>query len=175
LKDLLKLLLAVMIISVDDQISEKCIALVIKGSKLTCTVLAKAMLLSLKQITKPKQKTTEPIHGKQSVKQLTRQGVGVSSITITDKNIKAFEGIARKYGVDFAVKKDKTVIPPNWLVFFKGRDADVITAAFKEFSAKQLSKTSKPSIIKSMHDLMAEVKAQVVSRTKNMHRGRDSI
>ena len=164
-----------MIISVDDQINEKNVALVIKGGKLTCKVLAKAMVFFLKKATKPKQKMNEPIHGKQSVKELVQQGAGVSNIAITDKNIKAFEGIARKYGVDFAVKKDKTVTPPNWLVFFKGRDTDVITAAFKEFSAKQLGRATKPSILKTMNNLMVAVKAQVVSKTKNMQRGRSSI
>ena len=31
------------------------------------------------------------------------------------------------------MKKDKTVEPPKYMVFFKGKDADVITQAFKEF------------------------------------------
>ncbi|WP_434964415.1 DUF3801 domain-containing protein, partial [Bacteroides acidifaciens] len=33
----------------------------------------------------------------------------------------------------------------RYLVFFKGRDADALTAAFKEFSAKKLTKDRKPS------------------------------
>ena len=33
----------------------------------------------------------------------------------------------------YAIKKDKTTVPPRYLVFFKGRDADVLTQAFKEF------------------------------------------
>ena len=41
--------------------------------------------------------------------------------------------VARKYNVDFAVKKDKTTEPPKYLVFFKGRDADAVAQAFKEF------------------------------------------
>jgi len=161
-------------ISVDDQINEKSVALVIQGSKLTCKMLAKAMATFLTRDKNAKQKVNEPIHGKQSVKQLTRQGVGVSNIEITDKNIKSFEKIARKYGVDFAVKKDRTTIPPKWLVFFKGRDADVVTSAFKEFSAKQLKKTTaKPSVIAAMRNLMSKVKSQVIDKTKNKHRGRD--
>ena len=36
----------------------------------------------------------------------------------------------------------------RYLVFFKGRDADVLTAAFKEFSAKKLTQEKKPSIRK---------------------------
>jgi len=163
----------VTIISVDDQINEKSVALIIQGGKLTCKLLAKAMMSFLKKEKEVKQDVEEPEHGKQSVKQLTRQGVGVSSIEITDKNIKAFEKVARKYGVDFAVKKDKTVMPPKWLVFFKGRDADVVTAAFKEFSAGQLKKTTKkPSIIATMRNLMSKVKNQTINQTKNKHRGR---
>ena len=61
-------------------------------------------------------------HGKQTVRELVGQGAGVSSIEMSDKNIKDFEGVARKYGVDFAVTKDKTTIPPKHIVFFKGRD-----------------------------------------------------
>ena len=44
--------------------------------------------------------------------------------------------------------RDATESPPRYLVFFKGRDADVLTAAFKEFSAKKLTQEKKPSIRK---------------------------
>jgi hypothetical protein len=112
--------------------------------------------------------------GKQTVKQLTGQGVGVSNIEITDKNIQAFESVARKYGVDFALKKDVSEIPPRWLVFFKGRDADALTAAFKEFSSKQLKKTAeKPSIVKTLSSLMEKVKSQVIDKTKHKAKGRE--
>jgi hypothetical protein len=112
--------------------------------------------------------------GKQTVSELCKQGAGVSNIEISDKNIKAFESVARKYGVDFAVKKDKTENPPRWLVFFKGKDADAITAAFKEFSSKQLKKTAeKPSVIDSLRNLMEKVKNQVLDQTKHKDRGRD--
>ena len=112
--------------------------------------------------------------GQQTVSQLTRQGQGITNIEISDKNIKDFESIARKYGVDFAVKKDATEQPPKWLVFFKGRDADAITAAFKEYSAKQMSKTAeKPSLLSALRDLMEKVKNQVLDQTKHKDRGRD--
>ena len=112
--------------------------------------------------------------GKQTVKQLVGQGQGVTNIEISDKNIKDFESIARKYGVDFAVKKDATEQPPKWLVFFKGRDTDAVTAAFKEYSAKHMSKKAeKPSLLSALHNLMEKVKNQVLDQTKNKDRGRD--
>ena len=164
-------------ISVNDQISEKNVALLIKGGKLTGRLLAKAMKAFLDERKKLSKKLTDPQKnngkGKQTVKQLTRQGIGVSNIEISDKNIKSFESIARKYGVDFALVKDKTETPPKWLVFFKGRDADAISAAFKEFSAKQLKHASKkPSIIRNLHVLMEKVANQVLDLTKHKSKGR---
>ena len=68
-----------------------------------------------------------------------KHNTGDSNLEITNYNIRAFSATAKKYGIDFALKKDSSTQPPRYLVFFKGRDADVMTAAFKEFSAKQLS------------------------------------
>ena len=56
-------------------------------------------------------------HGKTSVKKLVGEGVGVSSIEVTDGNIKSFEWVTRKYNVDFAVKKDKTTDRRNMWYF----------------------------------------------------------
>ena len=165
-------------IVVHDEISEKNVALIIKGGKLTAKVLAKAIkaLLDGRKKTAKKPATPENMagKGKQTVKQLTGQGVGVSNIEVTDKNIRSFEGVARKYGVDFALRKDKSETPPKWLVFFKSRDADALTAAFKEFSSKQLKKTAeKPSVLESLRNLMAKVKTQVIDKTKHKDKGRD--
>ena len=113
-----------------EEVTQKTIALVFKSSRLTADVLKKAMKMYL-ECRKAGQQAT---HGKMSVKKkLVGQGMGASSIEVTDNNIKSFEWVARKYNVDFAVKKDKTVEPPKYMVFFKGKDADVITQAFKEF------------------------------------------
>lgn len=110
-----------------DEINEKTIALYIKTGKLTAQTLQKAMKTLLAQMKKQKDKTPQ---GKQTLKQLMKQNAGVSNIEITEGNIKAFESTAKKYGIDFALKKDTTENPPRYLVFFKGRDADVLTAAF---------------------------------------------
>ena len=119
-----------------DEINEKVVALSVKGAKLTAEMLQKAIKAMLAQAKKQQEK--QP-HGKQTLKQLAKQNAGLSNIEITEGNIKAFEQTAKKYGIDFALKKDSTETPPRYLVFFKGRDADALTAAFKEFSAKKLT------------------------------------
>ena len=139
-----------------DEINEKVIALSIRTTKLTAEMLQKSIRFMLSQIKKQLDKPVQH-HGKQTLKQLMKQNAGVSSIEITDSNIKAFESTAKKYGVDFALKKDATESPPRYLVFFKGRDADVLTAAFQEFSAKKLTQEKKPSIRKLLSCLQNAV------------------
>lgn len=153
-----------------DEINEKVVALSVKGAKLTAEMLQKAIKAMLAQAKKQQEKQT---HGKQTLKQLAKQNAGLSNIEITEGNIKAFEQTAKKYGIDFALKKDSTETPPRYLVFFKGRDADALTAAFKEFSAKKLTQEQKPSIRKlivSLKEKAAALNAQR-DKVKNKDRG----
>ena len=153
-----------------DEINEKVVALSVKGAKLTAEMLQKAIKAMLAQAKKQQEK--QP-HGKQTLKQLAKQNAGLSNIEITEGNIKAFEQTAKKYGIDFALKKDSTETPPRYLVFFKGRDADALTAAFKEFSAKQLSQEKKTSIRKLLSSMkeLVQKKDKVLDRTKHKDRG----
>ena len=151
-----------------DEVNEKVVALSIKGAKLTAEMLQKAMKEVLSQVKKEVDKQAIP-HGKQTLRQLMKQSADVSNIEITDGNIKAFESTAKKYGIDYALKKDATETPPRYLVFFKGRDADVLTAAFKEFSARKLTQEQRPSIRKVLAAFRDKAKQLNASRqrTKN--------
>ena len=101
-----------------EEVTDKTVALSVRAGKMTARVLRSVLRKLLAEM---KRKRNNPrIHkGKQSVKKLVRQGTGVSNIEITDGSIKSFERVAKKYGVDFALKKDATISPPRWLVFFK--------------------------------------------------------
>ena len=155
-----------------DEVNEKTIALYIKTGKLTAQTLQKAMKAIL---SKGKKQLAKPPQGKQSLKQLMKQNAGVSNIEITEGNIKAFESTAKKYGIDFALKKDTTENPPRYLVFFKGRDADVLTAAFKEFSAKKLTQEQKPSIRKALAAFKDKSKQLNADRQKVKNQTRGGI
>lgn len=146
-----------------EEVTQKTIALIVKSSRLTTDVLKKAIKMYLEH---QKRKKNEPTHGKQSVKELVGQNSGVSSIEITDRNMKSFERVARKYNVDFAVKKDKTTEPPKYIVFFKGRDADVLTQAFKEFVKENEKKQKRVS----MKEKLVQYKKVL---GKNVHRERE--
>jgi predicted solute-binding protein len=111
-----------------------------------------------------KQKAVKGVHGKQSVKELIGQNQGVSRMPIGDASIREFEREARKYGVDFAVTKDKTVIPPQYTVFFKARDADALQQITDSLVSKQMNAQKKPSILKQLtklKDLVASLPSKV--------------
>ncbi len=160
-----------------EQVNEKTVSLIVRGSKLTAHMLQKALTKLLAEMKKQQQKGSKPkaYHGMQSVKELVGQGAGVSNIEITDGNIKSFDRVARKYGVDYSLKKDKSVDPPKWLVFFKARDADALTAAFKEFSAKKIKRNDKPSLLGALRENVEKIKTQVVDKVKNKNRGEREI
>ena len=152
-----------------EEMEKKAVAISIKAGKLSANLLKAAIRKCLAEMEKS-QKNPKVYKGKQSVKHLVRQGAGVSNIEITDANIKAFESTAKKYGNDFALKK----ADDRYLVFFKGRDADVLTAAFREFSKKKLDKERKPSVRRDLAEKKAEA-AQTAKRdkVKNMDKGID--
>ena len=60
---------------------------------------------------------SQPKQEKVTVKELAKQNAGMVNIEITNKNIKSFERYARKYGINYALKKDKSKEPPVYLVF----------------------------------------------------------
>lgn len=129
-----------------EEVEQRTVTLAVSTSKMTANVLKSAIS---KYLAYRKEKKREgPV--KPCGKQLVGQDQGVTNIEITDKNIKDFERIARKYGVDFALKKDKTGEIPKYLVFFKARDADALTAAFKEYTAKTDRKKERPYVLKKL-------------------------
>ena len=91
-----------------EEVEQRTITLAITTTKMTANVLKSAISKYLAYRKEKKREGPVKPCGKQSVKKLVGQDQGVANIEITDKNIKDFERIARKYGVDFALKKDKT-------------------------------------------------------------------
>mgnify|MGYP001555617208 CR=1 FL=1 len=143
-----------------EEVEQRTLTLVINGTKFSGRVLKSAVskFVAFCRNQKAKKVNVHP-KGKQSVKQLTRQGQGVNTMEIDDANLRQFERIARKYGVDYAVRKDVTTETPRFLVFFKGRDADAIMAALKEFSSTKELKSERPSLLQKLREIVPVVGA----------------
>ena len=143
-----------------EEVEQRTLTLVINGTKFSGRVLKSAVskFVAFCRNQKAKKVNVHP-KGKQSVKQLTQQGQGVNTMEIDDANLRQFERIARKYGVDYAVRRDKDAEPPRFLVFFKARDADAISAAFKEFLNTKERKSERPSLLQKLRDIVPVVGA----------------
>ena len=149
-----------------EEVEQKTFNIVVSTTKLTARTILNAGKAAIQQ------QQAKMAGGKQSVRMLLRQNRGVSSVEISKTSIRDFERYAKKYGIDYAVRKDSSEVPPRYLVFFKAPDADAFNAAFKEYSASLLSKAKRPSVLEKLHELVqatAELTGKV--RHKEQERG----
>ncbi len=151
-----------------EEVTGKAVALIIDGAKMSEQVLEKALQKFLEA---QKNKSPKMHRGKQTLKQLAGQNAGLANIEISDKNIKAFTHVAKKYHVDFALKKDTTAEQPRYLVFFKSRDADAITAAFQEFASRKMGRDEKPSV----RERLAQAREQAAQKVEHRALDREKV
>ena len=155
-----------------EEVNQKVISLCIRTGKLTANVLAKAMKMYLDE---QRRRRNEPVHGRQTFRQLMEQNAGATSIEVDSSNIRDFERVARRYHVDYAVRRDRTTDPPKYFVFFKARDQDAMTMAFKEFVASNNRRRERQpfrQVLKKFRDLSQTLaKNMERERTRNRNRG----
>ena len=158
-----------------EEVENRTLTLIVSGTKFTGRLfkaaISKYMAHRREKKLEKQRGRDSPVtpKGKQTVKQLIGQNQGVSNIEINDPSIKDFERIARKYGVDYAVKKDRSTSPPKYLIFFKGRDADALTAAFSEYTQKKVKKadrSERPSVLAKLAQFKELLKNTVVDRSR---------
>lgn len=158
-----------------EEVENRTLTLIVSGTKFTGRLfkaaISKYMAHRREKKLEKQRSRDSPVtpKGKQTVKQLIGQNQGVSNIEINDPSIRDFERIARKYGVDYAVKKDRSASPPKYLIFFKARDADALTAAFTEYTSqkvKKAEKTERPSVLAKLAQFKELIKNAVVDRTR---------
>lgn len=181
-----------------EEVSQKTVNLCIQGGRISANVLKAAMRKYLSSVEKQKNQKSQlkqvvktekakvrakdqeqkrieakKPHGKQTMKQLVSQNVELSNIPITDENIKSFHKVARKYGIDYTLKLDKSTNPPRHMVFFKARDVEVMTQAFKEYAGVSMKeKVKRPSIKKKLTKAVQKTKAQHREKEKQKTKSR---
>ena len=161
-----------------EEIENRTVNLAISTTKLTARGIIRLAAKGLAYIKRKSREAAlknEKPDGRQTIQQLIGPNQGVTNIDISQTDLKGFEKYARKYGVDYAITKDKSVFPPKYLVFFKARDADAMTAAFNAYSAEVLAKSKRPSALNRLHELIDAVKSiptKVTSRDKQREQSR---
>ena len=160
-----------------EEVNEKTISLCIKGGKITAQILKAALIKLLEEMDKKKQrekggKSQCKKTGRQSIKSLQQSGAQLTNIVVTDNNIKSFDRVARKYGIDYSLKKAEKEGKTEYLVFFKAKDVDVMTAAFKEYTGVSLKKEQRQSIRKKLEQAKERVaKHREITKEKMKDRG----
>lgn len=132
-----------------EEVENRTVNLAISTTKLTLRTIISGIrkYLQHREKVKAKKGRDPAVHGKQSVKKLLGQNQGAANTEIEKEGIKDFVRLAKKYGVDFAVRKDKTVDPPRYFVFVRAKDADALDAICKEHQARSMTKDRKPSVL----------------------------
>ena len=121
----------------EDEVNERVVSVAFSAARFTATTLARALaqIIAADRARSARRAQTRvmvdkrPRHGKMTLCELNKQNAGAVSIEVNEGNIKSFDRVARKYGIDYAVKKDKTCEPPKYFVFFKARDQESMMSA----------------------------------------------
>lgn len=142
-----------------EEVENRTVNLAISTTKLSGRMLLRAFQKYMQHRAKVKAgKASAAAHGKMTVEELIGQGQGAQQLDIAKTGIRDFERILNTYGVDYALRKDVTQVPPRYMVFFKAKDADVLTAAFKEYSSELKHRETRPSVRKMLEALKDIVK-----------------
>jgi len=135
-----------------EEVNKESMQLAAKVGKLTYEEIKKALekLIATLKTDIHKIQHPDPKHGKQTLKELNAQNAGLSSMELTDPNLRQLNREMKKSGIDFSpVKTGKG----EYLLFFKGKDADTMTHAFEQYTKKLVKKAQKPSIRKLLSEL----------------------
>ncbi len=152
-----------------EEVENKIVVMITNCSKLTASELRRALEKVLAQVkanrSKKLPKQDKEAHGQMTVKELAGKDRGMQSIEVNDDTIGAFNRVARKYGIDFAPFKVKGA--DKYLVFFKAPDADAMTAAFTEYTQKQVKKASRPSILEKLEHFKSLIQHPKKDKTRH--------
>lgn len=140
----------------EEEVSRRTVALTVNASKLTARVLAQALQTAARKIRQERQAHKTP-HGKQTVRQLMGHGEATSSIPVDAPAL--FDRAARRWNVDYAFYQTE---PGKYLLFFKSKQADAITACMSDYSRRVLGKekTRRVPILEQLRKAQAHVRQQ---------------
>lgn len=150
-----------------EEIEQRTVSVTVQAAKLSGRVLKAAIAAALRKM---EQERNTPKVGRNTMKRLAGRDGGMNTIEVSGR-IRSFERYARKHQVRYHIEKEVGVDPPRWTVYFKANQADVLTAAFKEYTKKDLSRESRPSMLAKLHKFKELAQALGKDRVKNKEHG----
>ncbi len=88
----------------------------------------------------------------------------LENIKITDSNIKDFLQTAKKYDIDFALKKDKSTSPATYHIFFESSHTENFKKAFSEYALGIKKSFDKKSVTQVVNREQIKQNAKTISR-----------
>lgn len=150
-----------------EELEQRTVSVTVQAAKLSGRVLKAAIAAALRKM---EQERNTPKVGRNTMKRLAGRDGGMNTIEVSGR-IRSFERYARKHQVRYHIEKEVGVDPPRWTVYFKANQADALTAAFKEYTKKDLSRESRPSMLVKLHKFKELAQALGKDRVKNKEHG----
>jgi hypothetical protein len=163
---------------INEEITQKDINLAVRVSSIAAAELKKALEKVLAQLQQGKGKTPEQSkstadpelkRGKQTLKQLHKHNDGLSSIELKDPELRRLYREMKKNDIDFSCVKDGK---GKYTLFFKGKNADEMTHAFKRYTEKTVARADKKAIKTELREAKAAAKALETGRDKVKNRSK---
>jgi len=158
---------------VQEEVENRTVNLVIRTAKLTGDALKFAVS---KYLADRKEKSGgEPVstpERKQTVARLAGREAGTPDGK--ERNVNdpfGFERFARKYGIEYTVRKDSSSEEPDHLVFFRARDRETLTAAFNEYTDRTEQKDTVPSASVFQKDIGQHLQTRDIFRERKKEKG----
>ena len=150
-----------------EELEQRSVAITIQAAKITGRLLKAAIAAALRKM---EQERNTPKVGRNSMKRLAGRDGGSNTIEVNER-IRSFERCARKHKVRYHIEKEPGVIPPKWTVYFKANQADALTAAFKEYTRKNLARENRPSLLAQLRKFNELVQTMGRDRVRNKEHG----
>ena len=150
-----------------EELEQRTVSVTVQAAKLSGRVLKAAIAAALRKM---EQERNTPKVERNTMKRLAGRDGGMNTIEVSGR-IRSFERYARKHQVRYHIEKEVGVDPPRWTVYFKANQADALTAAFKEYTKKDLSRESRPSMLAKLHKFKELAQALGKDRVKNKEHG----
>ena len=146
---------------------------ILKGLEVIISGLEKKQAETPNDAKEPKEaKEPKVKHGKQTLKELQKQNDGLSSIELKDPNLRQLYSAMKKDNIDFSAVKDGK---GKYTLFFKGKDAEVMTHAFKQYTHKVVMQNATKPIKIELSQAKEAAKALDAKRDKVKNRSKGAI
>lgn len=161
-----------------EEIVSKSVEIGFRVTNLSLDLILKGIDMITKELEKGKGETPEQPgkakapelkHGKQTLKQLHKHNDGLSTVELTDPNLRQLHRAMKKEDIDFSVVKDGK---GKYTLFFKGKNADEMTHAFKKYTAQVTKIADKKAVRQELREAKAAAKALSAERDKVKNRSK---